>query len=138
LGHPAGGDLLQIAAPLTTFPRYREAAETNETTNTFDTVADGQRTDILHQTTLLPCGDTIQLGMAAPFCGAAAPPKTFTPGLDFLRGSLTSPRPDGLAIATNLEVTTNIPTALHFSETTAMNDLADIAMAAAAFSLLGE
>jgi len=138
LGHPAGGDLLQIAAPLATFPRYREAAETNETTNTSDTAADGLRTDLLHRTTLLPCGDTVQQGTAAPFCGAAAPPQTFIHRLDFLRGSLTSPRPNGLAIATNLEVTTNIPTTLHFSETTAMGDLADIAMAAAAFSLLGE
>jgi hypothetical protein len=75
LGHPAGGDLLQIAAPLTTFPRYREAAETNETTNTPDTAADGMRTGLLHQTTLLPCGDTVQQGTAAPFCGAAAPPR---------------------------------------------------------------
>jgi hypothetical protein len=43
-----------------------------------------------------------------------------------------------LAIATNLDVTTNILTTPLCFEATAMIDLADIAMAAAAFSLLGE
>ena len=102
------------------------------------TAADGLNSDLLHQITLLFRGDAVQQGVAAPFCGAAVAAQSFIHGLNFLRGSLTSPRPDGLAIATDREVTTNIPTALHFSETTAMGDLADIAMAAAAFSLLGE
>jgi len=138
LGQPTDGDLVQVAAPLAALPRYREATETNETTRTLETGADGPGTDLSHRTTLLSRGDTVLQGVVAPFCGAAAPPQTFIPGLHFSRRSLTPPCPGGLAIATNSDVTTNILTTPLCSEATAMTDLADIAMAAAAFSLLGE
>ena len=112
MGPAVGGDFARVAAPPTL---------------NFDTL----ETTIISQTVDLrqPCGGATQFGLSAS--------QTLFHGLNFTRGSSLSPRPIGMATATNFEIAPNTPTSPLGSEKM-MRELADTAMAAAAFSLLGE
>ena len=112
LGPAVGGDFARVAAPPTL---------------NFDTL---ETTIISHTVDLRqPCGGATQFGLSAS--------QTLFHGLNFTRGSSLSPRPIGMATATNFEIAPNTPTSPLGSEKM-MRELADTAMAAAAFSLLGE
>ena len=84
-----------------------------------------------------PRGDVTQLGLSAPLRDGVEASQTLIGGFNFTRESSVPSRPIGMATATNFGIAPNTPTSPLGSETR-MRELADTAMAAAAFSLLGE
>jgi len=115
-----GGELTRVAA---------------SPTLNFDTI----ETTIISPTVDLrqPRGGATQFGLIASLRGGVEASQPFFHGLNFTRGASLSPRPFDTATATNFEIAPNTPTSPLGSEAM-MRDLADTAMAAAAFSLLGE